>query len=291
MHNRFIFFAIHPSIGFKKSQIKPVKSPNIRLGIVPEGELSLVNSPNMTMLDVPGKDTEISRENFEKAISMLTVSITGWIEEQVAKDGNQALNKRETTQKANLLLQATDHLRQYGITGARATSTAVLTIASMWAQSQVQAGIATPEQQKEQMMWVMKAPPVHAAIQETFKTLDEESKRDAENFARGTEQIINTFVACTLNKYFPDTENKPSDANNSMSESLKEIRGFFDAIDEGGLTYIAKVLELVTPTVMLSNAFNQGSDQTVSDYYQYTLELMQDILSIEENSKKDEQVL
>ena len=140
-------------------------------------------------------------------------------------------------------------------------------------------------------MWVMKAPPVHAAIQETFKTLDDESKRDAENFARGTEQIINSFVACTLKKYFPDTEDKSSEANDDTPESLKEIRGFFDAIDEGGLTYIAKVLELVTPTVMLSDAFNQGSNQTVSDYYQYTLELMQDILSIEEISEKDEQAL
>ena len=102
------------------------------------------------MLDVPGKDTEISRENFEKAISMLTVAITGWIEDQVAEDRDNPIKKSKATQKANLLLQATDHLRQYGITGARAASTTVLTIASMWAQSQVQEGITTKNDQKEQ---------------------------------------------------------------------------------------------------------------------------------------------
>ena len=242
-----------------------------------------------SMLDVPGKDAEITRENFEKAISMLTVAITGWIEDQVAEDGDNPINKSEATQKANLLLQATDHLRQYGITGARAASTTVLTIASMWAQSQIQEGIASKDNLKDLMKWVMQAPPVRAALQETFKPLDEESKRDAENFARGTEQIINTFVACTLERYFPRAEHQTIQNKGETSKSLLEIRGFFDAIDEGGLSYIAKVLELVTSTAMLSDAFNKRSNQTFADYYHTTLELMQDILSIETTNESNDQ--
>ena len=58
---------------------------------------------------------------------------------------------------------------------------------------------------------------------------------------------------------------------------IKELRVFFDAIDEGGLSYIAKVLELVASTVMISKNFNYQPNTTVSDYYENIAEFFNDI--------------
>ena len=153
------------------------------------------------MQNVPGKDDETTIENFGKAISVLTISIVGWIDEHAEENDGSYTNAQEKSNKADLLLQATDHLRQYGITGARATSIAVLAISSLWARCKIKQGKANGKDQKSEMSWVMKSPAVQTAIQETFKPLDAESKRDTENFARGTESIINTFVNCALDKF------------------------------------------------------------------------------------------
>jgi len=127
------------------------------------------------------------------------------------------------------------------------------------------------------MSWVMKSPAVQAAIQETFKPLDTESKRDTENFAQGTESIIKTFVNCALDKFDSRYDSKLIKGNREYVEKLKELRVFFDAIDEGGLSYIAKVLELVAPTVMISKNFNYQSNATVSDYYENVAEFFEEI--------------
>ena len=67
--------------------------------------------------------------------------------------------------------------------------------------------------------------------------------------------------------------------NRDYVEKLKELRVFFDAIDEGGLSYIAKVLELVTPTVMISKNFNYQPNTTVSDYYENVVEFFEEIFA------------
>ena len=67
------------------------------------------------------------------------------------------------------------------------------------------------------------------------------------------------------------------EGNREYVEKLKELRVFFDAIDEGGLSYIAKVLELVAPTVMISKNFNYQSNATVSDYYENVAEFFEEI--------------
>ena len=41
------------------------------------------------MLDTPGKDSETSIENFEKAVLMMTVSIGDWIEQEISADSSQ----------------------------------------------------------------------------------------------------------------------------------------------------------------------------------------------------------
>ena len=123
----------------------------------------------------------------------------------------------------------------------------------------------------------MKSPAVQTAIQETFKPLDAESKRDTENFARGTESIVNTFVNCALDKFDSKYGKKLIIDDQEYAEKIKELRVFFDAIDEGGLSYIAKVLELVASTVMISKNFNYQPNTTVSDYYENIAEFFNDI--------------
>ena len=208
------------------------------------------------MQNIPGKDDDTTTENFGKAISVLTVSIVGWIDEHTVDSDDSNTSEQQNSNKANLLLQATDHLRQYGITGARATSIAVLAISSLWARCKIKQGKADGKDQKSEMSWVMKSPAVQTAIQETFKPLDAESKRDTENFASGTESIINTFMNCALDKFDSKYGKKFIINDQEYDEKIKELRVFFDAIDEGGLSYIAKVLELVASTVMISKNFN-----------------------------------
>ena len=228
---------------------------------------------------IPGRDDDTTPENFGKAISVLTISIVSWIDEHAEESEGSNTNADQKSNKAELLLQATDHLRQYGITGARATSIAVLAISSLWARCQIKQGKADSKDQKSEMSWVMKSPAVQAAIQETFKPLDTESKRETENFARGTELIIKTFVNCAMDKFDSRHVATLIDDNRDHVEKLKELRVFFDAIDEGGLSYIAKVLELVTPTVMISNNFNYQPNTTVSDYYENIVEFFEEIFA------------
>ncbi len=231
------------------------------------------------MQNIPGRDDDITLENFAKAISVLTISIVGWIDEHAEESDASNTNAHEKSNKAELLLQATDHLRQYGITGARATSIAVLAISSLWARCQIKQGKADSKDQKSEMSWVMKSPAIQAAIQETFKPLDTESKRDTENFARGTELIVKTFVNCALDKFDSRHVAILIEDNRDYVEKLKELRVFFDAIDEGGLSYIAKVLELVTPTVMISKNFNYQPNTIVSDYYENVVEFFEEIFA------------
>ena len=229
------------------------------------------------MQNIPGKDDDTTTENFGKAISVLTISIVGWIDEHTVDSDDSNTSEQQNSNKANLLLQATDHLRQYGITGARATSIAVLAISSLWARCKIKQGKADGKDQKSEMSWVMKSPAVQTAIQETFKPLDAESKRDTENFARGTESIVNTFVNCALDKFDSKYGKKFIMDDQEYGKKINELRVFFDAIDEGGLSYIAKVLELVASTVMISKNFNYQPNTTVSDYYENIAEFFDDI--------------
>ena len=82
----------------------------------------------------------------------------------------------------------------------RATSAAVLAIASFWAQSQIKQGKANENELKNQMMWIIESPAVQAAIRDIYEPLDPESKRDVENFVRGAEAQINIFSHARLVK-------------------------------------------------------------------------------------------
>ena len=88
------------------------------------------------MLHPPGRDSEPSRENFEKAVVMMAASIAEWVCDQKL-DQCTAAEGDESLRKSQLLLQATDHLRQYGIMGARTAGFVALVVAGLWAQSQL----------------------------------------------------------------------------------------------------------------------------------------------------------
>ena len=91
------------------------------------------------MLETPGKDSELSLENFEKAVIMMTISIGDWIETEALAESLKASDSKNP-KKVELLMHATDHLRQYGAVGAHAAGIAALSIASLWAQSQIRSG-------------------------------------------------------------------------------------------------------------------------------------------------------
>ena len=82
------------------------------------------------MLVTPGKDSELSLENFEKAVIMMTISIGDWIETEVLAESGKASDST-TPRKVELLMHATDHLRQYGTIGVHAAGIAALSIASL----------------------------------------------------------------------------------------------------------------------------------------------------------------
>ena len=233
-----------------------------------------------SMLDAPGRSSEPSRENFEKAVVMMAASIVQWIDHQKLEDPSAAEDD-ESLKKSQLLLQATDHLRQYGIMGARTAGFVALTVASLWAQSQFRIGCCEESDLKGQMLWVMQSPAVQAAIQETFKPLDDESKRDAQNFARGSEGTIVLFVSTTLEKYSSMVKGEGGHFVENNLAQLKELNGFFAAIDEGGLSYLAKVLELSVLTTMNSDLFGREFRAENSFYYSGIVELIGEILELE----------
>ena len=208
------------------------------------------------MLDAPGRDSEPSRENFEKAVVMMAASIAEWVCNQKL-DQCTAAEGDESLRKSQLLLQATDHLRQYGIMGARTAGFVALVVAGLWAQSQFRIGSFEEPDLKSQMMWVMQSPVVQVSIQETFKPLDDESKRDAQNFARGSEATIVLFVSTALKKYSSIVKNEADRFIENNQAELKELSGFFAAIDQGGLSYLAKVLELSVVVTMNSDLFGR----------------------------------
>ena len=231
------------------------------------------------MLDTPGKDSETSIENFEKAVLMMTVSIGDWIEQEISADSSQ-LSSYQPTKKGELLIHATDHLRLYGIIGAHVAAIVTLSIASLWAQSQIRLGRFNQIDLKDQMSWVMQSPAAEFAIRDTFKTLDESEKHEAEKFARGIETFINTFAKSALEKFssqFIDVNQNFHEKNHSDLKSLQE---FLKAVDEGGLSYIAKVLELVISTSMNNTLFKQEFNASYSDYYSCTVELINDIFEL-----------
>ena len=236
------------------------------------------------MLEAPGRDSEPSRENFEKAVVMMAATIIEWVD-QHNLERQESAKVDDSNNKAKLLSLAIDHLCQYGIMGARTTGFIALTVANLWSQSQYRVGTYKEENLKEQMLWVMQSPPVETAILETFKPLDEEGKKDAQNFARGSEAIITIFVKCALEKYssrFRDEGN--SFVENHRSE-LGKLKDFFRAIDEGGLSYLAKVLELTLITSMSSALFNCELSAENSFYYESTIELLDEIFEIEDSDK------
>ena len=232
------------------------------------------------MLDAPGRDSEPSRENFEKAVVMMAASIAEWVCDQKL-DQCTAAEGDESLRKSQLLLQATDHLRQYGIMGARTAGFVALVVAGLWAQSQFRIGSFEEVDLKSQMMWVMQSPVVQVSIQETFKPLDDESKRDAQNFARGSEATIVLFVSTALKKYSSIVNNEADQFIENNQAELKELSEFFAAIDEGGLSYLAKVLELSVVVTMNSDLFGREFCSEKSLFYSGTVELIGDILGLE----------
>ena len=232
------------------------------------------------MLDTPGRDSEPSRENFEKAVVMMAASIAEWVSDQkleqcAVSEGDESLRKSQ------LLLQATDHLRQYGIMGARTSGFVALVVAGLWAQSQFRIGSFEEAELKSQMMWVMQSPVVQVSIQETFKPLDDESKRDAQNFARGSESTIVLFVSTALKKYSSIMKNEAGQFIENNQAELKELSKFFAAIDEGGLSYLAKVLELSVVVTMANALFGREFSSEKSLFYSGTVELIGDILRLD----------
>ena len=232
------------------------------------------------MLDAPGKDSEPSRENFEKAVVMMAASIAEWVSDQKLEQCTVAEGD-ESLRKSQLLLQATDHLRQYGIMGARTASFVALVVASLWAHSQYRIGSFEEADLKNQMMWVMQSPAVQISIQETFKPLDDESKRDAQNFTRGSEATIVLFVSAALKKYSSIVKNESERFIENNRAELSELSGFFAAIDEGGLSYLAKVLELSVVVAMTNTLFGREFSSEKSIFYSGTIELIGDVLGLE----------
>ena len=232
------------------------------------------------MLETPGKDSELSLENFEKAVIMMTISIGDWIETEVLAESGKASDST-TPRKVELLMHATDHLRQYGAIGVHAAGITALSIASLWAQSQLRLGHIKETDLKSQMSWIMQSPATASAIQESFKILDESAKHEAENFIRGVESYVNTFVKCALNKFSCKIQGANKDFLNNNYSDLKRLQEFFNGLDEGGHTYVAKVLEIVISTSMKNKLFKQDFDAGHSEYYSYTVELLNDILQLE----------
>ena len=232
------------------------------------------------MLDAPGRDSEPSRENFEKAVVMMAASIAEWVCDQKL-DQCTAAEGDESLRKSQLLLQATDHLRQYGIMGARTASFVALVVASLWAQSQFRIGSFEEADLKSQMIWVMQSPAVQISLQETFKPLDDESKRDAQNFARGSESTIVLFVGTALKKYSSVVKNEADRFIENNRAELRELSGFFAAIDEGGLSYLVKVLELSVVVTMTNALFGREFSSEKSLFYSGTVELLGDVLGLE----------
>ena len=232
------------------------------------------------MLEAPGKDSELSLENFEKAVIMVTISIGDWMETEVLAESLKATDSK-TPKKVELLVHATDHLRQYGAIGAHAAGIAALSIASLWAQSQVRSGHIKETDLRSQMSWVMQSPATASAIQESFKILEESARHEAENFIRGVESYVNTFVKCALNKLSCKIQGVNEDFLNDNYSDLKILQQFFNGLDEGGHTYVAKVLEMVISTSMKNKLFKQSLDAGHSEYYSYTVELLNDILQLQ----------
>ena len=232
------------------------------------------------MLETPGKDSELSLENFEKAVIMMTFSIGDWIEREVLAESGKA-SASTTHSKVELLMHATDHLRQYGAIGVHAAGIAALSIASLWAQSQLRLGHIKETDLKSQMSWIMQSPATASAIQESFKILEESAKHEAENFIRGVESYVNTFVKCALNKFSCKIQGANKDFLNNNYSDLKRLQEFFNGLDEGGHTYVAKVLEIAISTSMKNKLFKQGFDASHSEYYSYTVELLNDILRLQ----------
>ena len=232
------------------------------------------------MLETPGKDSELSLENFEKAVIMMTISIGDWIETEVLAESGKASDST-TPRKVELLMHATDHLRQYGAIGVHAAGITALSIASLWAQSQLRLGHIKETDLKSQMSWIMQSPVTASAIQESFRILEESAKHEAENFIRGVESYVNTFVKCALNKFSCKTKGVNEDFLNNNYSDLKRLQEFFNGLDEGGHTYVAKVLEIVISTSMKNKLFKQDFDAGHSEYYSYTVELLNDILQLQ----------
>ena len=232
------------------------------------------------MLETPGKDSELSLENFEKAVIMMTISIGNWIETEVLAESGKASDST-TPRKVELLMHATDHLRQYGAIGVHAAGITALSIASLWAQSQLRLGHIKETDLKSQMSWIMKSPATASAIQESFKILEESAKHEAENFIRGVESYVNTFVKCALNKFSCKIQGANKDFLNNNYSDLKRLQEFFNGLDEGGHAYVAKVLEIAISTSMKNKLFRQDFDAVHSEYYSYTVELLNDILQLE----------
>ena len=175
------------------------------------------------MLEAPGKDSEMSIENFEKAVIMMNISIVDWIETEVSKE-DLKVSDSKISKETELLKHAIDHLRQYGVIGAHVAGIVTLSIASLWAQSQVRLGRIEETDLKSQMSWVMQSPVTVSAIQESFMILEKSSKHEAENFVRGVESFVSTFVKCALNKFYCQFKDKNENFLEKNHSDLKILR-------------------------------------------------------------------
>ena len=232
------------------------------------------------MLEAPGKDSEMSVENFKKAVIMMTISIVEWIDSEVSQE-DLKVSDSKTSKEAELLMHAIEHLRQYGVIGAHVAGIVTLSIASLWAQSQVRLGRIEEIDMNRKMSWVMQSPVTVSAIQESFMILEKSSKHEAENFVRGFESFVNTFVKCSLNKFYCHLKDKNESFLEKNLPDLKILQEFFNGLDEGGHSYVAKVLELVIATSMKHSSFKQDFVASHSDYYCCTIEMLNEIFEVQ----------
>ena len=95
------------------------------------------------------------------------------------------------------------------------------------------------------------------------------------------EENVHKYILQRLKKYSSIVNNEADQFIENNQAELKELSEFFAAIDEGGLSYLAKVLELSVVVTMNSDLFGREFCSEKSLFYSGTVELIGDILGLE----------
>ena len=93
--------------------------------------------------------------------------------------------------------------------------------------------------------------------------------------------MVTVFVSTALKKYSSIVKKEADRFIENNQAELEELSGFFAAIDEGGLSYLAKVLELAVVVTMNSDLFSREFCSEKTLFYSGTVELIGDILGLE----------